>query len=55
MLLFTKCCQRYQNVFLIHKCTYVVGRVDTILISLQVVNRISVTMVIFPISRVINH
>lgn len=55
MLLFTKCCHLYPNVFLIHTGTYVVGRVDTIPISFQVVNRISVTMVIFPISRVINH
>ena len=54
MLLFTKCCRLYQNVFLIHMGTYVEGRVDTIL-SFQVGNRISVTMVIFPISRVINH
>ena len=54
MLLFTKCCHLYQNVFLIHTGTYVEGRVDTIL-SFQVGNRISVTMVIFPISRAINH
>ena len=40
--------------FLIHTGAYVVGRVDNIL-SFQVVNRICVTMVIFPISRVINH